>query len=67
MQRAPLVDAPVKAFGQLHAEQERNLHYLRGSEPGLASEIASIVDMPGATVRSHLRRGLKALRKELEP
>jgi len=32
-----------------------------------ASEIASIVDMPGATVRSHLRRGLKALREELEP
>ena len=31
-----------------------------------ASEIASIVDMPGATVRSHLRRGLKALRKELD-
>ncbi len=31
-----------------------------------ASEIATIVDMPGATVRSHLRRGLTALRKELE-
>ena len=31
-----------------------------------ASEIASIVDMPGATVRSHLRRGLKALREELD-
>jgi len=30
-----------------------------------ASEIAKIVDMPGATVRSHLRRGLSALRKEL--
>ena len=31
-----------------------------------ASEIAKIVDMPGATVRSHLRRGLAALRKELD-
>ena len=31
-----------------------------------ASEIAYIADMPGATVRSHLRRGLKALREELD-
>ena len=31
-----------------------------------ASEIAQIVDMPAATVRSHLRRGLTALRKELD-
>lgn len=31
-----------------------------------ASEIAKIVDMPGATVRSHLRRALTALRKELD-
>lgn len=31
-----------------------------------ASEIASIVDMPAATVRSHLRRGLSALREELD-
>ena len=31
-----------------------------------ASEIAKIVDMPGATVRSHLRRGLTALREELD-
>jgi RNA polymerase sigma factor (sigma-70 family) len=30
-------------------------------------EIASIVGMPAATVRSHLRRGLATLRKELEP
>lgn len=32
-----------------------------------ASEIAKIMDMPGATVRSHLKRGLAKLRKELEP
>lgn len=31
-----------------------------------ASEIARIVGMPGATIRSHLRRGLAALRKELD-
>lgn len=31
-----------------------------------ASEIAEIMDMPGATVRSHVRRGLAVLRKELE-
>ncbi len=31
-----------------------------------ASEIATILDVPGATIRSHLRRGLIALRKELE-
>ena len=30
-----------------------------------ASEIAKITDTPAATVRSHLRRGLTALRKEL--
>ncbi len=32
-----------------------------------ASEIATIVDLPGSTVRSHLRRALAALRKELQP
>ena len=31
-----------------------------------ASEIAKILDVPGATVRSPLRRGLTALRKELD-
>ena len=31
-----------------------------------ASEIAKIVDRPAATVRSHLRRGLATLRRELE-
>ncbi len=30
-----------------------------------ASEIAAMLEMPAATVRSHLRRGLAALRKEL--
>jgi len=31
-----------------------------------ASEIATILDMPAATVRSHVKRGLAVLRKELE-
>ncbi|MEO1064930.1 MAG: sigma-70 family RNA polymerase sigma factor [Actinomycetota bacterium] len=30
-----------------------------------ASEIAKLLDVPAATVRSHLRRGLSTLRKEL--
>ena len=30
-----------------------------------ASEIAAIVDQPAATVRSHLRRALQAMRKEI--
>jgi RNA polymerase sigma factor (sigma-70 family) len=32
-----------------------------------ASEIATILDQPAATVRSHLRRALAGLRKELTP
>ena len=31
-----------------------------------ASDIAAILEMPAATVRSHLRRGLATLKKELE-
>ena len=31
-----------------------------------SSEISKILDMPAATVRSHLRRGLAALREELD-
>lgn len=31
-----------------------------------ASEIGKIMDMPSSTVRSHLKRGLATLRKELE-
>jgi RNA polymerase sigma factor (sigma-70 family) len=32
-----------------------------------AAEIATITDQPAATVRSHLRRAMKAMRKELTP
>ncbi|MEE9416599.1 MAG: sigma factor-like helix-turn-helix DNA-binding protein [Acidimicrobiales bacterium] len=31
-----------------------------------SSEIALVMDIPAATVRSHVRRGLAVLRKELE-
>ena len=32
-----------------------------------ASEIADLLEMPAATVRSHVKRGLAAMRTELEP
>ena len=32
-----------------------------------AAEIAVTLDMPASTVRSHLRRGLASIKKELEP
>lgn len=32
-----------------------------------ASEIARLLDEPASTVRSHIRRGLATLKKELEP
>ena len=52
-------------LGQLTEDQKIAvvLRYYAGYR---ASEIARIVDMPAATVRSHLRRGLAALRKELD-
>ena len=31
-----------------------------------AADIATMLEMPAATVRSHLRRGLATLKKELE-
>ena len=39
------------------------LRYYGGLKP---AEIAAALDLPGATVRSHLRRGLATMRKELE-
>ena len=47
-------------------EDQRIAVVLRYYEGYRASEIATIVDMPAATVRSHLRRGLAALRKALD-
>ena len=47
-------------------EDQRTAVVLRYYGRYKASEIAQIVDMPAATVRSHLRRGLAARRKELD-
>ncbi len=49
------------------SEDQRIAVVLRYYEGYRASEIATIVDMPAATVRSHVRRGLAMLKKELEP
>ena len=47
-------------------EDQRIVVVLRYYGGYRSSEIAKIVDVPGATVRSQLRRGLTALRKELD-
>jgi RNA polymerase sigma factor (sigma-70 family) len=47
-------------------EDQRIVVVLRYYGGYRSSEIAKIVDAPGATVRSQLRRGLTALRKELD-
>ena len=47
-------------------EDQRIVVVLRYYGGYRSSEIAKIVDMPSATVRSHLRRGLAALRKDLD-
>lgn len=47
-------------------EDQRIVVVLRYYGSYRSSEIAKIMDMPGATVRSHLRRGLATLRKELD-
>jgi len=46
-------------------EDQRIVVVLRYYGSYRSSEIAKIMDIPGATVRSHLRRGLASLRKEL--
>jgi RNA polymerase sigma factor (sigma-70 family) len=47
-------------------EDQRIVVVLRYYGGYRSSEIAKIVDVPGATVRSQLRRGLTTLRKELD-
>ena len=47
-------------------EDQRVAVVLRHFGQYRASEIAVVMDMPAATVRSHVRRGLAVLRKELE-
>lgn len=48
-------------------EIQRTVVVLRHYGGYASSEIGPMVDMPAATVRSHLRRGLATLRKELRP
>ena len=47
-------------------EIQRIVVVLRHQAGYRASEVASMLDVPAATVRSHDRRGLAALREELE-
>lgn len=47
------------------SEDQRIAVVLRYYGQYRASEIAQIMDVPGSTVRSHLKRGLATLRKEL--
>jgi len=74
MQRHPVVaptDLPNSAaelwdvLNKLN-EDQRLAVVLRYYGQYRASEIASVLDMPAATVRSHIRRGLAILREELE-
>ena len=69
-QPEPPADLPVDA-GDLWdvldrlPEDQRLAVTLRYYGGYRGSEIAGLLQMPAATVRSHLRRGLTALRKEL--
>ncbi len=67
----PPEDLPARAsdlWDVLHklSEDQRLAVVLRYYGQYRGSEIAEIMDIPGATARSHLKRGLAALRKELE-
>ena len=48
------------------SDEQRTAVVLRYYGGYSASDIASTLEMPASTVRSHLRRGLAALKKELE-
>jgi RNA polymerase sigma factor (sigma-70 family) len=67
----PPNDLPFRAsefwdvLHRLH-EDQRLAVVLRYYGQYRASEIATIMEIPASTVRSHLKRGLAALRKELE-
>jgi RNA polymerase sigma factor (sigma-70 family) len=64
MDLAPEADSLWDVLEHLTEEQRIAvvLRYYCGCN---ASEIAAIVDQPAATVRSHLRRALQAMRKEI--
>jgi len=48
------------------SDEQRIVVVLRYYGGYTASDIAAMLEMPAATVRSHLRRGLATLKKELE-
>ena len=48
------------------SDEQRLAVVLRNYGGYSASDIAAMLEMPAATVRSHLRRGLATLKKELE-
>lgn len=65
----PSVSAPASELWDVLtrlSDEQRIAVVLRyyGGYP--ASDIAAMLEIPSATVRSHLRRGLATLRKELE-
>jgi RNA polymerase sigma factor (sigma-70 family) len=63
-----LPNSAVELWDVLHKldEDQRVAVVLRYLGQYRASEIAEIMDMPASTVRSHVKRGLAILRKELE-
>ena len=64
-----LPDGAGELWDVLHRlpEEQRTAVVLRYYGQYRSSEIARILGVPGSTARSHLRRGLAALRRELEP
>jgi RNA polymerase sigma factor (sigma-70 family) len=66
---APSVSAPAGELWDVLtrlSDDQRMAIVLRYYGGYSASDIAGMIEMPAATVRSHLRRGLAALKKELE-
>lgn len=63
-----LPDSACELWDVLHRldEDQRVAVVLRHFGQYRASEIAELMDMPASTVRSHVRRGLATLRRELE-
>ena len=65
----PQVSAPAGELWDVLtrlSDEQRMAVVLRYYGGYAASDIAGMLEMPAATVRSHLRRGLAALKKELE-
>lgn len=66
---APCLSAPAGELWDVLtrlSDEQRIAIVLRYYGGYAASDIAAILEMPAATVRSHLRRGLATLKKELE-